>query len=69
MKRIIKLGEGKYIHLDSYGETTKESTVGNLIVIVMVIGIATLTVGAMLGINFTEKAPQITPSTKMGPGY
>jgi len=60
MRRIIKLGEGKFIHLDSYGEY-KDSNIGNFIVIVMVIGIATITFGAMFGIDFTSPTPSPTP--------
>ena len=53
MKRIIKLDKGKYIHLDSYGEC-KESSLGTFFVWCILIGIATITVTAMLGTDVTK---------------
>ena len=66
MKQIIKLDKGKYIHLDSYGER-KELSLGNAFVWCMLIGIATITVGAMLGTDVTKliQAPtQLTQPLK-----
>ena len=53
MKQIIKLDKGKYIHLDSYGER-KELSLGNAFVWCMLISIATITTGAMLGTDVTK---------------
>ena len=53
MKQIIKLDKGKYIHLDSYGEH-KELSLVTAFVWCILIGIATITVGAMLGTDVTK---------------
>jgi hypothetical protein len=48
MKQIIKLGEGKYIQLDSYGERSAHP-LEPFIVGFFVTAIAAITVGAILG--------------------
>ena len=53
MKQIIKLDKGKYIHLDSYGER-KELSLGTAFVWCIAIGIAAITVTAMLGTDVTK---------------
>jgi hypothetical protein len=53
MKRIISLGKGKFVHLDSYGEVS-ETRRGSIIVAAFAIIISALTVGAVLGIDITS---------------
>ena len=54
MKHIFKLDKGKYIHLDSYGEP-KELSLGTAFTWCIVIGIATITTGAILGTDVTKR--------------
>ena len=63
MKQIIKLGEGKYVHLDSYGER-KELSLGTAFVWCILIGIATTTVGAALGTDVTKLIQMPTQPTQ-----
>lgn len=58
MKQIISLGKGKFVHLDSYGES-RETRRGDIIVAAFAIIITTITVGAALGIDITS--PNSTP--------
>ena len=58
MKQIISLGKGKFVHLDSYGES-HETRRGDIMVAVLAIIITTVTVGAALGIDITS--PNSTP--------
>lgn len=58
MKHIIPLGKGKFMHLDSYGESRKTRQ-WNLFIGVIAVAISSLTVGAMLGIDIT--APNSAP--------
>jgi hypothetical protein len=53
MKRIISLGKGKFVHLDSYGEVS-ETRRGSIIVAAFAMLISALTVGAVLGIDITS---------------
>ena len=53
MKQIIPLGKGKFIHLDSYGESN-ETRRSDIMVAVLAIIITTVTVGAALGIDITS---------------
>jgi hypothetical protein len=53
MKRIISLGKGKFVHLDSYGEVS-ETRRGSIIVAAFAMIISALTVGAVLGIDITS---------------
>jgi hypothetical protein len=53
MKRIISLGKGKFVHLDSYGEVS-ETRRGSIIVAAFAMLISALTVGAALGIDITS---------------
>ena len=62
MKRIISLGKGKFVHLDSYGEVS-ETRRGSIIVATFAVLISALTVGAVLGIDITS------PSTTTQHGY
>jgi hypothetical protein len=63
MKQIIKLGEGKYVHLDSYGER-KELSFGTVFVWCTVLVIATITVGAALGTDVTKLIQMPNHSTQ-----
>ena len=55
MKHIVKLDRSKYVHLDTYGESS--SFVGNALIAITVIGIAVITAGAMLGVDITNPSP------------
>ena len=53
MKRITKLGNNRYIHLDTYGEY-RESSLSKIVMTTFVIAIAAITVGAIVGIDITN---------------
>lgn len=55
MKQIIRLGNNRYIHLDSYGEY--QSPVSKLVMTTLVLAIATITATAMVGIDITNINP------------
>lgn len=57
MKHIISLGRNRYVHLDSYGEQIK-GPVTNFLMFLFVIGIASMTAGAMVGIDITQPTAQ-----------
>ena len=59
MKRITKLGSNRYIHLDTYGEY-RESPLSKLVMTTIVIAIAAITAGAMVGIDITNIKPTPT---------
>jgi hypothetical protein len=63
VKQIIKLDKGKYVHLDSYCEP-KESSLGTAFVWCILIGIATITTGAMLGTDVTKVIQMPTQPTQ-----
>jgi hypothetical protein len=58
MKQITKLGNNRYIHLDSYGEY--RSSISKLLMATFVIAIAAITAGAMVGIDITDIQPTHT---------
>jgi len=63
MKHIFRLGNNRYIHLDSY-KSHIETGLGEFFVAILTIAIATVTVGAMLGIDITKiNTPQINGTT------
>jgi hypothetical protein len=53
MKQIIRLGSNRYIHLDSYGEY-KETPLAKFVMTTLVLAIAAITAGAMVGIDITN---------------
>jgi len=53
MKQIIRLGSNRYIHLDSYGEY-KETPLSKFVMTTLVLAIAAITAGAMVGIDITK---------------
>ena len=53
MKRIISLGRNRYVHLDSYGENNG-GPVYKLLMFLFVIGLASMTAGAIVGIDITN---------------
>jgi hypothetical protein len=53
MKQIIRIGNNRYIHLDTYGEYN-ESPLSKLVMTTFVIVIAAITAGAMVGIDITN---------------
>jgi GTPase len=53
MKQIIRLGNNRYIHLDTYGEY-RETTLSKIVMTTFVIAIAAITAGAMVGIDITN---------------
>jgi hypothetical protein len=63
MKQIIKLGEGKYIQLDSYGERTAHP-LEPFIIGFFVTAIFAITVGAMLGTDVTKLIQMPNHSTQ-----
>jgi hypothetical protein len=55
MKHITKLGNNRYIHLDSYGEY--RSSISKLLMTTFVLAIAAITAAAMVGIDITNPTP------------
>jgi hypothetical protein len=55
MKHITKLGNNRYIHLDSYGEY--RSSISKLLMTTFVLAIAAITAGAIVGIDITNPTP------------
>ena len=53
MKRIISLGRNRYVHLDSYGESSG-GPVYKLLMFLFVFGLASMTAGALVGIDITN---------------
>jgi hypothetical protein len=53
MKQIIRLGNNRYIHLDTYGEY-RETILSKIVMTTFVIAIAAITAGAMVGIDITN---------------
>ena len=57
MKRICSLGKGRYIHLDSYGES-RETRRSNVVVFLLASIIAAITIAAALGVDITDPSPK-----------
>ena len=53
MKQIIRLSSNRYIHLDTYDEY-RESALSKIVMSTIVIAIAAITAGAMVGIDITN---------------
>ena len=70
MKQIIRLGNNRYIHLDSYGEHSKLSLYNvdaehfKFVMTILVLAIAAITAGAMVGIDITDINPPTQHQTK-----
>jgi len=59
MKQVIRIGNRRYIHLDSYGEY-KETPLSKFVMTTFVLAIAAITAGAMVGIDITKINPTPT---------
>jgi len=59
MKRIYSMGRGKYITMDSYGETRGTRRWSIAIALFSII-IATISATALLGVDMTQVNPQPT---------
>ena len=59
MKQVIRIGNRRYIHLDSYGEY-KETPLSKFVMTTLVLAIAAITAGAMVGIDITNIKPTPT---------
>ena len=57
MKLIVRLRPGRYVQLDSYGES-HETPGSEVIVLALGILISALTVGALFGADITQFNPQ-----------
>jgi hypothetical protein len=57
MKTIYSMGKGKYIHLDSYGESHETRRWSFAIALFSLI-IATISATALLGVDLTQLNPQ-----------
>jgi len=57
MKRIYSMGRGKYITMDSYGET-HENRRWSIAIALFSIIIATITASSLLGVDMTQLNPQ-----------
>ena len=58
MKHITKLGNNRYIYLDTYGKY--QSSTSKLLMTTLVLAIAAITAGAMVGIDITNIKPTPT---------
>jgi len=56
MKQVIKLRPNSYVHLDSYGEA-KDSFIANMLITLVVVGIAAMTGAAAVGVDITNIQP------------
>jgi hypothetical protein len=54
MKEIIRLSDGNYVHLDTYGERNGLSLLPRVIMSTFVIAIASMAACAMVGIDVTN---------------
>ena len=59
MKTIYSMGKGKYITLDSYGET-HETRLGSIAIALLALLLATISGMALLGVDPTNINPQPT---------
>ena len=57
MKTIYSMGKGKYIILDSYGET-HETRLGSIAIALLALLLATISGMALLGVDPTNINPQ-----------
>jgi hypothetical protein len=60
MKTIYSMGKGKYVTLDSYGET-HETRLGSIGVTLLVLLLSTITGMALVGVDPTNINPQTNP--------
>jgi len=65
MKTIYSMGKGKYVILDSYGETY-ETRLGSIAIALLALLLATISGMALLGVDPTNITPQ---STKAQPTF
>jgi len=57
MKRICSLGNGRYIHLDSYGESC-ETRRWSFAIALFSLVITTITATALVGVDITDPSPK-----------
>ena len=57
MKTIYSMGKGKYVILDSYGET-HENRLGSIAIALLALLLATISGTALLGVDLTKINPQ-----------
>ena len=69
MKRIVSLGNNRYIHMDSYRGTTGPHPLEPFIVGFIVVAISAITVGALLGTDITKTPTVHIPFTKPVAGH
>lgn len=55
MKHIIRLRPHNYLHLDSYGDSTRlGQLLGNFLIVAIFTGLSLVVTGAILGTDLTE---------------
>ena len=57
MKTIYSMGKGKYITLDSYGET-HETRHRSIAIALLSLALATITATSLLGVDITKTTPE-----------
>jgi len=67
MKRIYSMGRGKYITMDSYGETRGTRRWSIAIALFSII-IATITASALVGVDITDPSPNQHHDIQSRPG-
>jgi hypothetical protein len=62
MKTIYSMGKGKYVILDSYGESSK-TRLGSIAIALLALLLATISGAALVGVDLTKTNPQPTHQT------
>jgi hypothetical protein len=63
MKTIYSMGKGKYIHLDSYGETRKSNHLLKAVVAALILAASISTITALAS-KYTSLGPQSINASK-----
>ena len=68
MKRICSLGKGRYIHLDSYGES-RETRRWSVAIALFSLVITTIAATALVGVDITDPSPKQHHDIQNRTGY
>jgi beta-lactamase regulating signal transducer with metallopeptidase domain len=63
MKHTVRLGPGRFVHLDSY-KSYNETRLSKIWVAALALFIAALTVGALVGMDITNPTPTKHENTR-----
>lgn len=62
MKHVVRLGQNKFIVLDSYDESSK-NRLGSIAIALLALLLATISGAALVGVDLTKINPQATHQT------